>query len=95
MKSRGDDLQIPSRRDEQVAEQEAGYEGREQNHQGRGVGRKILEGVVEVARASVPRPSRLKLSVFPANHRAIRLYERFGFAGVTIEDGERVMWLEI
>jgi putative acetyltransferase len=44
---------------------------------GRGIGRQLLDGAVEWARAAGI--SKLELHVFPWNEPAIRLYERFGF----------------
>ncbi len=67
----------------------------DKDHQGRGLGRATLEAAIELAKASEPRPSRMKLSVMPRNVHAIRLYERAGFEGHEIEDGERVMWLDL
>ncbi|HMO94568.1 MAG TPA: GNAT family N-acetyltransferase [Tepidiformaceae bacterium] len=63
----------------------------DRDHQGRGIGTAILDAVIEEARRHEPQPAMVKLTVVPENARAIRLYERFGFAGEEMEDGERVM----
>jgi putative acetyltransferase len=47
------------------------------SHRRRGIGRALLEGAVEWARAAGVR--KLELHVFPHNEPAIRLYEEFGF----------------
>ena len=64
-------------------------------HQRRGLGAALITETMDHARALVPRPSRMKLSVMPENGGAQRLYERFGFAGIEIEDDERVMWRDL
>jgi len=46
---------------------------------GRGVGRRLMETAIDVARTS-PELSRLSLRVFASNAPALRLYESMGFA---------------
>lgn len=48
-------------------------------HRGRGIGRRLLEQLIEAAAAQY---HALSLSVDPANLPALRLYERFGFVTV-------------
>ena len=67
----------------------------DQDYQGRGLGKAILNAAIEEARNSDPRPVKMKLSVVPENARAIHVYESFGFAGTEMEDGERVMLLPL
>ena len=64
-------------------------------HQGRGLGSHLMTATMDYAQGLQPRPARMRLSVLPANLHAQRLYERFGFAGDDIEDGERVMWCDL
>lgn len=63
----------------------------DRRQQGRGLGAAIMELVINEAERAEPSVSQVKLSVVPSNVGAIRLYERFGFAGEEMEDGERVM----
>lgn len=63
----------------------------DKGEQGRGLGAAIMQLVIDEAQRAEPAPAKVKLSVVPTNDRAIRLYERFGFAGEEMEDGERVM----
>ncbi len=67
----------------------------DKEHQGRGLGAAILAAAIDEARKCDPRPTKMKLSVVPNNDRAIRLYERLGFAGTELEEGERVMLLPL
>lgn len=64
-------------------------------HQRRGLGAALMTETMDHARGLEPSPSRMKLSVIPENEGAQRLYERFGFTGNEIEDGERVMWRDL
>ena len=47
-------------------------------HHGRGVGRALLEGLLDLADNWLP-VVRLELTVFADNERAIALYRRYGF----------------
>ncbi len=67
----------------------------DKEHQGRGLGRAILNAVIEESRNADPKPAKLKLSVVPDNARAIHLYEALGFAGEEMKEGERVMLLPL
>ena len=67
----------------------------DQQYQGRGLGRAVLNAVIEEARKAEPRPTKVKLSVVPENARAIHVYESMGFAGEEMEEGERVMLLPL
>ncbi len=63
----------------------------DRRHQGRGLGRALLDAVIAHAETLTPRPVDLRLSVKPDNAAAIRLYESAGFAPTgEMDDDERV-----
>lgn len=56
--------------------------------QGRGIGRRMMEHLHDVARARGA--TRIRLKVYPANEVGIRLYESFGYDFAGAEHGQRV-----
>jgi len=61
-------------------------------HQGRGLGRLLIDSTIDWVATFRPRPSRLRVATFPENERALILYRTAGFQGSDIENGEVVLW---
>jgi ribosomal protein S18 acetylase RimI-like enzyme len=60
---------------------------------GRGVGDKLIDGVIQWAREQ--HAKRVLLAVVPANAQAIALYRRHGFRDAGVVDGELTMQLAL
>lgn len=60
--------------------------------QGQGLGRRLMGATIDWVATFDPRPSRIRISTFPENQRALGLYESVGFRQSGVEDGEAVLW---
>ncbi|WP_026695074.1 GNAT family N-acetyltransferase [Peribacillus kribbensis] len=61
-------------------------------YQGRGYGREALQEMMNYVISRFPQCKEIRLTVFPENHTACRLYERTGFKDTgEVWDGEKVM----
>jgi RimJ/RimL family protein N-acetyltransferase len=67
----------------------------DQDHQGAGAGRELLDATLRWIASLEPRPVRVRVSTFPENHRALRLYRTAGFEEDDLENGEIVLWRDL
>lgn len=63
------------------------------NHQGQGLGRKLLSETLNWIASTAAQ--RVRISTLPENHIALSLYKDFGFVESGIEEGEVAMYLNM
>lgn len=61
-------------------------------HQRQGLGRALMAVTLEWLASWQPKPERIRISTFPENAVARRLYRSCGFSETEIEGGEVVLW---
>ncbi len=64
----------------------------EQGRQRQGLGRELMRVTLDWIRSLEPTPVRVRISTFPENERALKLYRAAGFEGSELEDGEVALW---
>jgi diamine N-acetyltransferase len=64
----------------------------DQHHQGRGLGRELLRLAIDWIASFEPNPVRARISTYPDNERALKLYRSAGFEGSDLVDGEVILW---
>lgn len=64
-------------------------------HQGRGLGRGLLDVAMKWISGFHPAPSTIRISTLPSNEVALSLYRSRGFQEAGIEDGEIALYYEI
>ena len=64
----------------------------DQKHQGRGLGRELLQATLAWWRAETPRPARFRVTTKVENARAEHVFRSCGFSGDDVVRGERVLW---
>ena len=64
------------------------------DHQGRGLGRELLEGTIRWVSAFEPTPERLRISTLPDNAVALGLYRSLGFQARGMEEGEIALYMD-
>lgn len=64
----------------------------DQRHQRLGLGRAMLSSTLDWMAELEPRPQRVRVSTFPENEPALRLFRSAGFVGSKVENGEVVLW---